>query len=563
MRRVRQRGTTPELAVRRTLRALGIGYSLHNNQLPGTPDIVNKREKWAIFVHGCYWHRHPGCKQATMPKTNRQFWERKFVANLERDRRKQDELRMSGYRVLVLWECETKNEGRLHTRIRELMHNMRVGVGNGFEVAEFAETLIAPRIIYEARPKGTIERVLRSQNEFGRYTSILTEIEKNTSLDSCDRYERAWLRQKRADVSIPETEKPVRSVDLFSGCGGMSLGVREACKLIRRPHVVSLAVDIDHDALEVMKSNFHPEVVLETDIRKLLSISGSLTRPSIKREWDKLKSTVDRGIDLLVAGPPCQGFSDLNNHTRRKDDRNDLYLYAARATSVLHPRAVLVENVPGVTFGNDERVRKTVRALRQLDYEVDTDVVDLSEIGVPQLRKRHVILATRGRKVSIKETISRYSVARKRSVRWAIEELQEAVEDGLLFRESMLSDENRRRIEYLFDHNLYDLPNSERPICHRNDDHSYKSMYGRLRWDDPAQTVTSGFGSPGQGRYIHPSRRRTLTAREAARLQFFPDYFDFSKARTRTSLAQMIGNAVPMKLSFVVTIELFVRGVLS
>jgi DNA (cytosine-5)-methyltransferase 1 len=110
-------------------------------------------------------------------------------------------------------------------------------------------------------------------------------------------------------------------------------------------------------------------------------------------------------------------------------------------------------------------------------------------------------------------------------------------------------------MKHLLDHDLYDLPNKERPECHR-DNHSYKSMYGRLNWELPAQTITSGFGSIGQGRYMHPSRTRALTAHEAARLQGFPDYFDFSAVARRADLATMIGNAVPPALAREIVAEL-------
>src|SRR6185312_3602501 len=98
---------------------------------------------------------------------------------------------------------------------------------------------------------------------------------------------------------------------------------------------------------------------------------------------------------------------------------------------------------------------------------------------------------------------------------------------------------------FLFEHGLYDLPNNQRPECHRDGNHSYRSVYGRLRWTEPAQTITTGFGSMGQGRYVHPQRRRTLTPHEAARLQTFPDWFDFGKETRRGVLAKAIGNAVP------------------
>lgn len=113
----------------------------------------------------------------------------------------------------------------------------------------------------------------------------------------------------------------------------------------------------------------------------------------------------------------------------------------------------------------------------------------------------------------------------------------------------------RHRIDYLFDNGLADLPDSQRPACHAGGSHSYKSIYGRLAWDRPAQTVTTGFYSMCMGRYVHPSRRRTITAHEAARLQYIPDWFSFSGVRQRTALAHMIGNAVPSRLSYAVALE--------
>ena len=103
------------------------------------------------------------------------------------------------------------------------------------------------------------------------------------------------------------------------------------------------------------------------------------------------------------------------------------------------------------------------------------------------------------------------------------------------------------RMQWLLANDEHDLPNHLRPRCHQ-DGHTYKSMYGRLRWEEPAQTITSGFSSIGQGRYMHPERLRALTAHEAARIQGFPDYFDFSAAVTRRALTTMIGNAVPPEL---------------
>jgi DNA mismatch endonuclease (patch repair protein) len=104
---IRQKSTRPELLVGKVLRALGLRYRLTNRDLPGSPDFANRRARWALFVHGCFWHRH-GCSASTTPTRNREFWEAKFARNLERDARSLEELRAGGYRVIVVWECETK-----------------------------------------------------------------------------------------------------------------------------------------------------------------------------------------------------------------------------------------------------------------------------------------------------------------------------------------------------------------------------------------------------------------------------------------------------------------------
>jgi DNA mismatch endonuclease (patch repair protein) len=107
MGRVRQKATLPELVVRGLLAELGQRYRLHNRDLPGSPDLANRRARWALFVHGCFWHRH-GCSATTTPTRNREFWEAKFARNVARDARAVEELRAAGYLVIVVWECQTK-----------------------------------------------------------------------------------------------------------------------------------------------------------------------------------------------------------------------------------------------------------------------------------------------------------------------------------------------------------------------------------------------------------------------------------------------------------------------
>lgn len=106
---IRQKDTAPELIVRRLLSEAGHRYRVRNRDLPGSPDVANRKRKWAIFVHGCYWHRHQGCRRTTTPSRNREFWQRKFARNVERDREALQELRQLGFRVITVWECETRD----------------------------------------------------------------------------------------------------------------------------------------------------------------------------------------------------------------------------------------------------------------------------------------------------------------------------------------------------------------------------------------------------------------------------------------------------------------------
>lgn len=105
---IRGRNTRPEMAVRRHLHAAGLRFRLHRKDLPGKPDIVLPRHKVAIFVHGCFWHRHAGCPKATTPSSNVEFWQKKFADNVARDVRDRAALEALGWRVLVVWECELK-----------------------------------------------------------------------------------------------------------------------------------------------------------------------------------------------------------------------------------------------------------------------------------------------------------------------------------------------------------------------------------------------------------------------------------------------------------------------
>jgi DNA mismatch endonuclease (patch repair protein) len=122
MARIRRKGTSPELIVRQLVSAIGQRYRVANRDLPGSPDLANRSRAWAVFVHGCFWHRHPRCRLTTTPKRNAPFWRAKFQRN--GDRESAAGLRRLGYRVLIVWECETRIPAELGGRIARWFSEM-------------------------------------------------------------------------------------------------------------------------------------------------------------------------------------------------------------------------------------------------------------------------------------------------------------------------------------------------------------------------------------------------------------------------------------------------------
>lgn len=118
---VRSRDTQPEMAVRKIVHRLGYRYRLHDSTLPGSPDLVFPSRSKVVFVHGCFWHRHPKCKYATCPKTQVHFWQAKFCANVSRDRRIRRELKKLGWTVLTVWQCELKRPSKLTERLDDFL----------------------------------------------------------------------------------------------------------------------------------------------------------------------------------------------------------------------------------------------------------------------------------------------------------------------------------------------------------------------------------------------------------------------------------------------------------
>jgi DNA (cytosine-5)-methyltransferase 1 len=344
----------------------------------------------------------------------------------------------------------------------------------------------------------------------------------------------------------------IRIADLFSGCGAMTLGLLEACRAVGLRGQPILAVDSDQDCVATFALNFPGAKALCSTVEALLDKPlGSA--PSF---GEKALVNAIGQVDFLLAGPPCQGSSDLNNRTRRDDSRNALMGRLARFAELFRPAHVIIENVQGVLHDRGRIVDHTVSGLSRLGYSVSTGLVESSWLGVAQKRRRFIMLASLGGIPSVQSAVE--AVRREeRDVAWAIADLSGKEGTAPLDTPSLPSSTNRARLEHLFANGLYELPDEYRPTCHRNGHHTYKSVYGRLRWDAPAATITTGFTSMGQGRFVHPAMRRTLTPHEAARLQFLPDFFAFPNLG-RTKLAMLIGNAVPPKLAY--TLGLSVLG---
>ena len=357
----------------------------------------------------------------------------------------------------------------------------------------------------------------------------------------------SWLRSQELP-SQPKWRSEIRMVDLFSGTGPMTLGVIEAGRATGVKVSPIFAVDFEKNAATNYALNFPECNVVNDDILKY--VDGELGEPATISETKTLDMVGK--IDMVIGGPPCQGHSDLNNHTRRDDPRNQLIFRVVRFVELTRPKFVVIENVQGIRHDKHQVFQKTEEYLRKLGYHIHENLLMASHYGVAQNRRRCILVATLD---DLDFNLKHYEREVINGVWWAISDLSEGKD---VFNTSAKhSKTNQDRINYLFDNDIYELPYQLRPECQRKVDNRYTSVYSRMHPDMPAPTITSGFGSIGQGRFGHPYERRTMTPHEAARVQFIPDFFKFSGSLNRVALQKMIGNAVPPKLTYIIGLELF------
>ncbi len=313
-------------------------------------------------------------------------------------------------------------------------------------------------------------------------------------------FDQAWL-SSLTPPGPTESRGIVRVVDVFAGCGGLTLGVAEAARALGLKLEPRLAIDLDGDALDVYGRNFPEAEICARSVEDLIDTPGAKHFTEIEQQL----AYQHPQVDLLIGGPPCQGHSNLNNHTRWADERNELYLAMARFCEIFQPKHVIIENVPGVQRDSSQVAQRTWKLLERLGYQVSTGVLDASQLGSAQIRKRSVTLASRCITPNVAQAQLEASVE-PRPLNWAIGDLRVDEENVPFDTPSRSNAENQARIKYMFDNGLHDLPNELRPDCHRLKKHSYTPMYGRLHGDRPSPTITTGFGSMGRGRFVHPFR---------------------------------------------------------
>jgi DNA (cytosine-5)-methyltransferase 1 len=413
--------------------------------------------------------------------------------------------------------------------------------------------IVVPEAFRLSQDGKTITRKVSIANYEGSASFPATNEPFGLDIDAS--FEKSWLMAKRPPDSLG-TGPRLRVVDLFAGCGGLSVGIQAASQALDGRFESVFASDIDEGALQVYSANLSPKHTCSKPIEETFV---SELKATLNMREKRLKEQCGQ-LDFLIGGPPCQGHSDLNNHTRRNDPRNDLYAVMGRAATVLQPKFIIIENVLGVRHSSTEVVQKTLNHLNGLGYQTASIMLNAANYGVAQNRKRHFTLAMFGNPEILHCTLMAL-VRKVRPVMWAIDDIIDESESSpnVFTTAATHSATNKERISYLFQNNLYELPDSERPDCHRLKPHAYNSVYGRMRPDAQAPTITSGFGSTGQGRFVHPFRRRTLTPHEAARIQFFPDWFSFDDLGRR-QLQKYIGNAVPPKLGYVLGLALLNTG---
>lgn len=349
-------------------------------------------------------------------------------------------------------------------------------------------------------------------------------------------------------------------IDLFSGCGGLSLG------FIKDGYTVKNAVELDVNIANSYKMN-HPEVdVIVGDIRNI-DQSG----------FFKLGDA-----DVIIGGPPCQGFSMAGSRIRNgfiDDPRNYLFKHYFNVVKSVKPRAFVMENVKGIMtmqggkiFEEILKIFSDAELLEGEPYNLHYKVIKALEFGIPQKRERMIIIGTKNTNFNFDELWqqTKYEILQDYphyfdivTVEDAIGNLGATTMDGIIdnpvpitnYQKYLATDRLKITNHTKTNHSKIAVDRMSRIANGKNYtalketiNSVHSGSYGRLCWDEQAPTITTRFDTPAGGRFIHPTENRTLSPREAARIQSFPDNFIFYG--NKTSICKQIGNAVPPKISY-------------
>jgi DNA (cytosine-5)-methyltransferase 1 len=332
------------------------------------------------------------------------------------------------------------------------------------------------------------------------------------------------------------------AIDLFAGVGGLTLGMHNA------GFETKMAFEIDSLASKAYKLNHEGTEVITKDIRKV----------DLQEVKDKFNGET---IHLLAGCPPCQGFSSMRRLNRKQevfDERNDLINEYVRFVLELRPFTFMMENVPALE--KYDLFIAAIETFKKAGYQVDHKVVNVKDYGVPQSRKRLVLVGSRLGQIKIAEPVNK-----KVTVKEVIGDLP-FPENSMDPLHSVFP-KHSSQIQNL----IKDIPKNggsrkdlgpERQLkCHQKPNVGFNDVYGRLRWDDYSTTITGGCLNPSKGRFLHPDQDRCISAREAALLQSFPIGYKFPVGAPKTNIALMIGNALPPEFSRIQSknIELHIR----
>lgn len=351
-----------------------------------------------------------------------------------------------------------------------------------------------------------------------------------------------------------------RVIDLFSGCGGLSWG------FIKNDFEITKAVEFD-EKIAVNYINNHPNVDLIIDDIRNIDNSGIFKK---------------NDAEVIIGGPPCQGFSMAGARIRRgfiDDPRNYLFKHYFNIVKTVRPKVFVMENVKGLLTMQNGKIFDEIKSLfenKELlegqNYNIYYRVVKANEYGIPQKRERVIIIGCLNSDINIEtvwnDTISKVKKRipdffKQVSVYDAIGNLPTTTDDGIIenpkpntkyqeylsCKEKILYNHTRTGHSKVATERMSKVGVGENyEVLEDNIKSVHSGAYGRLEWDKPAQTITTRFDTPAGGRFIHPVENRTISPREAARIQSFPD--DFVFYGNKTTICKTIGNAVPPKLSY-------------